>query len=1048
MNGRAGLAWIALALLVGVTATCADLRPMTGGVCGNGVVEDGNGEDCDLYASDPGTRCGSPGSSGKCRWVCGPAAADGAGGGTAAPTCPTGWACGVDGICRQPSGRFELAWTQPFPNPPVLAAGDFDGDGRTDLVTTHIGETEIHYLGAKGAVESTLRLRPSLRAPATGRLTADDLSDLAVNYDALSVERGRPDRTLSPTSYSPFALPLANVRAVLLDALPAQVNANGGLEGEGDEILLLGDVTRDGGSVTVVVAGGVMAGASQELHDFNKAFATDIAGKLQAGNIAEQSPCDEVVVSIVGEKQIRIVTPCAPDGQGGWTWNSPGSPDDTGWTVALPVDPQNPAQSGGVKDGVLLADLNFDGHLDLLISTTDWTAACPTNMGSGGGGAGGLGPAGGAGGTSAGGGPGVGGSGGGMVEPNQRATLFVAYGVGDGTFHSDLAHIPAAGGDGQAAPVCGSALPSLPLAAADLNGDHRIDFVTPAGLLLSLDGPAAGAVDQISYRVATYNDANDWTVATAADFNGDGLLDVAAISKYRPMLGFLNGAGNGLFNPYLIPLPANPTDMAVGDFDGDRLLDIALAENGPHATSGQTGQGGSGGTMAMGNEGGSSSNADYGDSLSVAFGNAFGAPSAPLSMGQFARIQSVVAGNVMAYGYPEGLSDLVTVSQPEQGDSWSLALLLGTSTRQLVSPYRFVRQASNGMDTPASVTIGQFDGDPSHLDMTAISYHVPRCSAINGGPAEGGRADDPSKPQPDALWLLPSTGEAAVEPGAAKFVELPKDFDGLGALIGRADLDGDGIEELVLLSSTIDPDSQVLGSQGKLLVLHAEQDSGYWRWPKTDQMVGQDTADPFSVGADRPGCGPTTSAGSGGSGGAGGGPPTDQPPDRTVATVLPNPLTLLDVDGDGAKDVVALSRVGADDGQGNSSWDIFVFLNDGHGHFAGASGIAIKRIDGELPYAFAFVHTSASGPPDIAVATAAHVYVGHLVLQLDANPQQAVVEVTQTLPLPGQTPSTQLDLVAADFDGDGVDDIALSWGDGLGLSPSEVDLFLGVPVRP
>ena len=42
--------WWGWWVMVGLVGGCADLEPMTVGVCGNGVVE--SGEDCDRFPSD------------------------------------------------------------------------------------------------------------------------------------------------------------------------------------------------------------------------------------------------------------------------------------------------------------------------------------------------------------------------------------------------------------------------------------------------------------------------------------------------------------------------------------------------------------------------------------------------------------------------------------------------------------------------------------------------------------------------------------------------------------------------------------------------------------------------------------------------------------------------------------------------------------------------------------------------------------------------------------------------------------------------------------
>jgi hypothetical protein len=81
--------WLALAV---VATSCTPLGDVPSGVCGNGVLEPG--EDCDAVTPS----CGRPDTTAACRVVC---AADRA--------CPSGLACGVDGVCRTPSGKWRAS---------------------------------------------------------------------------------------------------------------------------------------------------------------------------------------------------------------------------------------------------------------------------------------------------------------------------------------------------------------------------------------------------------------------------------------------------------------------------------------------------------------------------------------------------------------------------------------------------------------------------------------------------------------------------------------------------------------------------------------------------------------------------------------------------------------------------------------------------------------------------------------------------------------------------------------------------------------------------
>ena len=132
---------------------------------------------------------------------------------------------------------------------------------------------------------------------------------------------------------------------------------------------------------------------------------------------------------------------------------------------------------------------------------------------------------------------------------------------------------------GFAAPVSDPVAGSAALAAADFNrnrrparpcGRGRCAQPSTLGILLNAGAGTFGAE-------TTYAIGNDPRAMALGDFDGDGILDVAVANYNDDTLGVLLGGDGGAFNPQtLYGAAVNPVAIAVADFNGDGRLDLAV----------------------------------------------------------------------------------------------------------------------------------------------------------------------------------------------------------------------------------------------------------------------------------------------------------------------------------------------------------------------------------------------------------------------------------------------------------------------------------------
>lgn len=515
----------------------------------------------------------------------------------------------------------------------------------------------------------------------------------------------------------------------------------------------------------------------------------------------------------------------------------------------------------------------------------------------------------------------------------------VAYGVGDGSFNSTLP-VPAKQGDNTAVRAAGIGQ-AVPLAIGDLDGDGQPDYVDAKGVHVR----RGSGFDNVAP-----SDPEGWSEAVITDLNRNGLPDVVAANANQSGAVFLDGAGGGLVTRFDVASDGPLSHLAIGDYDGDLLDDVAAIEDG------------------------GDSNPDR-NRLVVMFGRSHGAPEPARREGLVDRALQVVASNTREYS-PYAVSSLTVVSQAPDKEL-VFEGFGGRGDRNLRSPFVVTMNHGSGPDetitaySPRRIAVGDFNGD-GHGDLAEVTTTYP-------APAGEYR-----------LWLCPMTGQAESQLSDPRSSDpLPTDVEWDRSEIASGDLDGDGFDEVVLFA----PDKSGAGSRAYVARSH-DTGNGYafvlgkamplsWRFEEYQ---------------------PETVPGDPGGGRA------------LVADV--------DADRHHYPDVLALAPA-----SGKDPGALVVF----HGNGTPALGKqdVIQGTPGGPIVAFSPIQADRDPALELALLAGSHVYIA----DLGSDGRYHVAE-SPVIELPG---TFKAGLIAAgDFDGDGVDDIAVG-------NATTVEVFRGVP---
>ena len=722
-----------IALLAAPLFDCATLPPLAANTCGNHVVE--TGEDCD------GQSVGAATCTSTCRLQC-PSPPD---------TCPEGWGCGVDGICRQPSGHFVVQGASIPAGAFRVATGDFDHDGLADALTLEASSADgfskarIHFFDRHSNLVQVLAPPTTFGSPRIVDLNGDHLSDLlflaygsASPIAGIGAALGQADRTLLGVPY-----PFLDIRDVDMRFLPL--------------------VTDKGAVLFCVFANGEVPDATGQVQNFTgflKANNTTTPERLMGtargpANLAGPMTmlrvfpkdllhdCPQIVFAFQGDTAATVVSACDRTAWDGWA--------DPLLSVTVPYPPGIVAGSLLNDVGFRAADVDGDGNPDLIMP--------------------------------------------GHVDGGSSEGTFVALGIDGMSAFQPAQTFSYKRVLGRPDPEAGAPAPKgvqveegglevrdegelgVVLAANDLNGDGLADFVLRDRIDLSWILPNP---DHLYLEIQPRDHA--WDEAVIADFNADGALDVFAGNSGAFDLDYFNGTGSNQLFQTSIATTGPPSHLVVGDFDGDRVQDLGFAVAGTQ--------------------------------VAISYGQPRGYPTAPVLVGSFGLVKQTVSAypsNDLLVEVELNESDGGAVGPKVES---ILTDLTGAGTRPPTSNFG-LNQADPSTGIPKYVGAplalladtftgaSSVDGGAPLPDVVALAIDAIDEAQTNGPPARSSR-----------LWLLPTRGPSAPASFAAAQPDpaaLDPDFlpstmtTGLAppvrdVLVASGDVNGDGRPEVVAIA--------------------------------------------------------------------------------------------------------------------------------------------------------------------------------------------------------------------------------------------------------
>lgn len=443
-----------------------------------------------------------------------------------------------------------------------IAVGDLNGDGKDDILVVHQsscsdGTSNIDVLISNGDGSFTQGANyPITNTNLAGGVLADVSSD--GKRDIVVVDQAVPANvwTLLGNGNGTFQTPTS----VALSGTSGNGDVFSDLNGDG--LLDIAEMDSDTNELTIYLATSATTYASAV--SYPTSDTVEDACSLSAGDLTGDGK-PEVVNANCNDNTLTVYV------------NNGDGTFQTGVYYAAGLSAPSGTTADLYPEAVTIADMNGDGKADI-ISSNDNSADVTILLGNGDGTV-----------TV----PSIGYAVGGypyqpaivgdfngdgnvdLVVADLEFSLVFLKGYGDGSFRSSLDYF---------APIASDNPSGVTVATGDFNGDGNPDFVlgnccaSQGGITVFLSRADGSLQPGVNYFSAS--GSQEFQYVTVADFNKDGKLDIAAADSDNSAVQIFNGVGDGTFTVGVSMASGEsedePVGIITGDFNHDGFPDIAV----------------------------------------------------------------------------------------------------------------------------------------------------------------------------------------------------------------------------------------------------------------------------------------------------------------------------------------------------------------------------------------------------------------------------------------------------------------------------------------